>query len=344
MTFVVSWTAQSSHGGPRWAAAPGSVVSLIILLAAAPSAGAQTGQVGGLAAAFHAEPGGVRIGTLLAGETVRTEAARAAYTRLTIEGWIFRASVGPETREGYNLRVIQAPEENLRAEPNGRIVARLVQGALLNEVERRGNWVKVTRTGWTPTASLAPPPRATAAARRDSAAIQPVPQTADPRRGVVRRRMELFRAPDSAAIGTLEAGLPVRVTGRAGGWIRIEAQGWVRESEIRMSDVSILAGITAAELRAAPEEFRGRLLRWTIQYLALQTADDLRPDFAPGQRYILARGPGPEYAFVYIIIPADKLPEVRRLEPLASVTVVARVLAGRSAYLANPILELVELQ
>ena len=155
--------------------------------------------------------------------------------------------------------------------------------------------------------------------------------------------MQLYRAPDSTAIGQLEAGTPVRITARAAGWVRVEAQAWVRENEIRPSDSAILTGLSAAELRGAPEEFKGKLLRWTIQFLALQTADELRPDFTPGQRYILARGPAPEYAFVYVIVPPDRLVEVQRLEPLASVNIVARVVNGRSTYLANPILELVEL-
>lgn len=155
--------------------------------------------------------------------------------------------------------------------------------------------------------------------------------------------MQLYRAPDSSAVGQLEAGTPVRITARAGAWVRIETQAWVRENEIRPSDAGIMTGVTAAELRGAPDEFRGKLLRWTIQFLSLQTADELRPDFQPGQRYILARGPAPEYAFVYITVPPDKVADVQRLEPLAGVTVVARVVSGRSTYLANPILELVEL-
>lgn len=155
--------------------------------------------------------------------------------------------------------------------------------------------------------------------------------------------MQLYRAPDSAAVGQLEAGTPVRITARAGDWVRIESQAWVRENEIRLSDAGIMTGLSAAELRAAPEEFKGRLLRWTIQFLSVQTADELRPDFQPGQRYILARGPAPEYAFVYITVPAAMLADVQRLEPLASVTIIARVVNGRSTYLANPILDLVEL-
>jgi len=99
--------------------------------------------------------------------------------------------------------------------------------------------------------------------------------------------------------------------------------------------------VTAAQLRDDPDGYRGQLLRWTIQFIALETADDLRPDFTPGERYILARGPAPEYAFAYVVVPPDKVAEASRLAPLSSVTILARVRSGRSAYLANPILELV---
>jgi len=164
----------------------------------------------------------------------------------------------------------------------------------------------------------------------------------DARRAVLRRQVRLYRAPDAPATGVLEAGVPIRITARAGGWVRVEAAGWVRESEVRQAGGQAVSGVTAADLRSAPDEWRGKVLRWTIQYISLQTADELRPDFAPGQRYILARGPAPEYAFVYVIVPPDKVAEIARLQPLDSVTVLARVKSGRSAYLANPILELLD--
>jgi hypothetical protein len=165
----------------------------------------------------------------------------------------------------------------------------------------------------------------------------------DPRLAVTRRRVQLSRAPGGAAAGTVEAELPVRVTARSGEWVRVEMQGWVREQEVRPAGSSALNNVTAAELRTDPERFRGRLLRWTIQFIALQTADDLRPDFQPGERYILARGPAPEYAFAYVAVPPAKVAEVERLAPLSSLTIVARVRSGRSAFLANPVLDLVEI-
>ena len=312
---------------------------------------------------FHGEIGGPRLGQLTEGSAFASGTVRGAHTQITLEGWVFKPSLQASSRDGHDLAVRTSPAENLRDAPNGRVLAQLVQGFLLDQVEQRGQWVRVRRNVWVATAALRAPASASAqpparTAQRDTAkapAAAPAPDTqnpapatetqgsVDPRRGVVRRRMQLYRAPDSAAIGQLEAGTPVRVVARAGDWVRVETQAWVRESEVRPSDAGVITGVSAAELRGAPEEFKGRLIRWTIQFLSIQTADELRPDFTPGQRYILARGPAPEYAIVYLTIPDAKLAEVQRLEPLASVTVLARVINGRSTYLANPILELVEL-
>jgi len=124
--------------------------------------------------------------------------------------------------------------------------------------------------------------------------------------------------------------------------VRVETLGWVRQGDLKPPAGEALDNVTAAQLRDDPEGFRGQLLRWTIQYIALETADDLRPDFTPGERYILARGPAPEYAFAYVVVPPEKVAEVARIAPLSSLTILARVRSGRSAYLANPILELVD--
>lgn len=289
-----------------------------------------------------ADPGGTRLGGLAAGAVVDTSGRRSGFLQVTLDGWIFSQSVQRAQRDGHNLQITKPGTENLRAAPNGRVVAQLVNGAYLDEVGRRGGWVHVRRALW-----IAVPVPAVAAAEStaaDTAALGTDSGGAvDPSRGIVRRRIQLMRAPGGDASATLEPGTTVRVTARAGGWVRVEAQGWVRESDVRPANQSILTGISASELRATPDEFKGKLLRWTIQYIALQTADELRPDFAPGQKYILARGPAPEYAFVYIAVPDDKLDAVSHLAPLDTVTIVARVLNGRSMYLSNPVLELVDL-
>jgi len=307
-----------------------AVIGVFAWSLAAPAHAQQAATVRRDGEPIYAEPGGTELGRMALGVAVAAQQRRDGNTQVQLDGWIYAASVQADSRQGHNLSV-SSGEENLRAAPNGRLVARLVHGALLDEVERSGGWVHVRRSVWIASGALAAP-----AAALDSSAGHGM----DPRRAVLRRRVQLFSSPDSASTGVIEAGVPVRITGRAGGWVRIEAAGWVPDSEVRPAGGQAVSGVTAADLRASPEEWKGKVLRWTIQFISLETADELRSDFALGQRYILARGPAPEYAFVYIIVPPDKVDEVSRLRPLDTLTVLAVVRSGRSAYLANPILEL----
>jgi len=288
-----------------------------------------------------AEPGGrPLLARLAAGIAVVPQASRAGSVQVTLDGWVIGTAVASANRDGHALALSR--DEYLRTVPNGRLLARLVKGALVDSVEQRNGWIHVRRAGWVASRALAGVAAglpATAASADTSGSLD----TADVRTAVLQRAVRLYHAPDSPAAGLLEAGLPVRVTARAGDWVRVEAWGWVRASELQQAGGQSVSGVTAADLRASPDQWRGKVIRWTIQFIALQTADELRPDFAPGQPYILARGPAPEYAFVYVVVPPDKVAAVARLQPLDSVTIVARVKSGRSTYLANPILELVDL-
>ncbi len=300
--------------------------------------------------AFVADPGGKELGKFFAGAPVTVQGRRGGDTQVQGDGWVVRSSLKADLRDGHTLSVVPA-WENVRAQPNGRVLAQLVKGALLDEIERQGAWVHVRRSGWVATAALAgaaPAPVAARSGARTARAAAPPDtdqtQDVDPTRAVLRRRVQLYLAPDTPSTGFLDAGVPVRITARAGDWVRIEASGWVKESEVRPPGGQAMSGVTAAEIRAHPDEWQGKILRWSIQFIALQTADELRaPDFTPGQHYILARGPAPEYAFVYVTVPDDKLAKVAQLRPLDTLTIMARVRNGRSSFLANPILDLVDL-
>jgi len=297
-------------------------------------------------APFAADPGGAPLGKFFSGATVTVQGRRGPDSQVLLDGWIFRSSVKADARGAHALSVTPA-WENVRLKPNGRVLAQLVRGVLLDEVERRGGWVHVRRSGWIASgafaAAAAPVVPSPAAARAAPPGGTAQAEEVDPRRAVLRRRVQLYLAPDTPSTGFLDAGVPVRITARAGEWVRIEAAGWVRESEVRPPGGQAMSGVTAAEIRAHPDEWQGKILRWSIQFIALQTADELRaPDFTPGQHYILARGPAPEYAFVYVTVPDDKLAKISALRPLDTLTVMARVRSGRSAFLANPILDLVD--
>jgi hypothetical protein len=162
-------------------------------------------------------------------------------------------------------------------------------------------------------------------------------------RAVTAQQARLLTTPDGEEKAVLGSETPVRVLARSGEWVRVQTEGWIRETDLRPAAEGVLEGVTGAEVRASPSEFEGRLLQWTVQYLAIQEADELRSEIPNGQPYMLARGPLPEAGFVYVVIPQGRLNEVERLAPLAQLEIIGRVRAARSRYLGNPIVELIDM-
>jgi hypothetical protein len=152
----------------------------------------------------------------------------------------------------------------------------------------------------------------------------------------------LYGTPDGDTVASARGDAPVTVLARSNGWARVQLDGWVRESDLSPAEDSVLVGVSGAEVRTDARAYVGRLVRWDIQFLALQTADALRRDMAVGQRYVLARGPLPEAGFVYVLIPPAEVGAFEGISPLTRLTIVGRVRTARSRYLGNPILELVD--
>ena len=103
-------------------------------------------------------------------------------------------------------------------------------------------------------------------------------------------------------------------------------------------------GITAAELRTDPQRYTGQVLRWTLQFISTQQADELRPEIPNGATYILARGPLPERGFVYVVVPEARRAQLETITPLATIQVTARVRTGRTRFLGNPVLDMISLE
>ena len=47
-----------------------------------------------------------------------------------------------------NYIFVNVPEENFRASPNGKKIGTMLHGTRLEEIERKGNWVRVKAEGW----------------------------------------------------------------------------------------------------------------------------------------------------------------------------------------------------
>ena len=301
---------------------------------------------------FYQAAAGKRLAQVESGAVVEQGAAQGDWVAVTLDGWIFKTSVGPATVSGYDLAVTKAPSENLRAVPAGDVLAHLITGFALNRVGEQDSWVHVRRQGWMRRAALRPAAESAAAT---SAAGRPAPPDSgapppalDAGRVRVARSTTLYRAPDTLAVGgaeaTLAPGAQLRTLGRAGEWTRVQLEGWVRSTELQAAPAGVLVGVSAAELRAEPDRYVGQALRWTLEIIAVRTADDLRPDIPDGATYLLARGPVPERGFVYVVVPESRRAAVEDLPPLATVQITARVRTGRSRFVGNPVVDLLSLE
>jgi hypothetical protein len=325
------------------------------LAATSPPLAAQTAAVAVDRENFRAEPGGEIIARLFRDTRLVPGAVRDRWREATLEAWIWRRSVGPYGRDV----TVNAGGENLRASPNGERVGRAEGGMRLEPVERDGDWLRVRRTAWIWEPSIeildnggtpeARGPEAGVEARVPDGATRETSSGTgrDPehRDGVgyemVASGGVLLDRPGGDSLARLQQGTGVEVLDRRGDWARVRVEGWTRTADFATDTASApLVGIGRDSLQAHPERFRGRLVEWAVQFIALQQAESFRTDFVDREPFILARGPGDDAGFVYIAVPPDRLEDVRSLAPLQQIRILGRVRSPRSALTGAPILEL----
>lgn len=321
--------------------------ALLALGVSSPSAFAQSGielRVATDRAELRWSSTGRRLGWLGLGVTVERLGGRAGWARVGVHGWIWSESL---ERAGGAYRV--APEsENLRASPNGRILGQLLEGVGVSRVGAEGRWLEIELVGWLPESSVAQPAAETVP---DTARVAPPPPrpvveepasaVAPSAMGTLSRSAEMRSAPQGGAVAQLPAETPIQVLESRGGWTRVRVDGWVPTSAVRAGSLSEVDPDVVA---AAPAgTFIGRTVRWTLEHVALQQADAWRPDFTPGEWYDLARVPGSDGRYVYLVIPERMLEEFRGMSPFRTLRVEGTVRTGQSALTGTPIVEVTRL-
>ncbi len=301
--------------------------ALVVLVL--PAAG-QSAATLGSEARFTKAPGRTVLGTLLAGADVSPGKRSGAYTEVTFDGWLPSASLGSFARDGFDAVVRHSGGEQLRRTPEGTPVARLVNGAGVLKKETRGSWTRVQRSAWVEQKALVSAP---AAAAPTAPAL--------PGGVSIGRRTELRVEAGGTEIGTVDSGVPARVVAQTEGWSRVQLEVWVPDSTLQAADSGILRGVSQAEVRANPARYIGRTLEWRLQFVAVQKADELRPEIPMGQPYLLTRGPLPEPGFVYVVVPSSQVARFEALPALKEIVVRGRLQAASSKYLPTPILNLV---
>ncbi len=302
---------------------------------------------------FRRDPGpdGRLLASVNEGAELRGGEVRSGWVEVTLEGWIWRQSLRPIDSGEFNYEVSAGSGENLRVQPNGRVLARLSTGFWLQGVEGRGEWLRVRRTGWMWGRSLEnadQPAPVVPAAPEGGGTSTPASQAGSQGRpaidrAVTRGAAAMRAVPSGDTTAVLGGDASLTILARSGEWVRVRTEGWVHESDLGPVSTDVLVGVSGAEVRAQPEVFEGRVLQWTVQLLAVQTSDGLRRELPEGQRYMLARGPVPEAGFVYVMVNDEQSEAIERLSPLAQLVVLVRVRVGRDRYLGNPVVELLEM-
>ncbi len=282
-------------------------------------------------ARFTKAPRGAVLGTLVAGSEVRPGRTSGASVEVAFEGWLPTAALGPFTRDGFDAVLNRRGGESLRLTPDGSVVARLSSGVGFVKVDTRGTWTRVRRTAWIEQKALP-------AAGSGATAAAP----AGPDRGVLARKAPLAVAAGGAVVGSVDSGVPARVIARAAGWTRLQLEVWVPDSLVQTGDSGVLRGVSVAEVRANPARYVGQVVEWRVQFVAVQKADELRPEIPLGQTYLLTRGPLPEPGFVYVVVPSSQVARFEAVPALKELTLRGTLRAAATKYLPTPVLDLVQ--
>ena len=345
---------QSSPGLSRLPAC----VAAIFLLAALPLQAQDQSEIS-TDTRLRKDPDGTPLVSLPAGTEVEARDARGNWHEVEVEGWIFTSSTSPTDRDGFDLVVSASGGENIRESPNGEVIGRARSGALFRKLETRGTWTRVSRAGWVPRSAVSAAAAPTRAAESPAAVDTPAVASSSPAqapaasstggatpasdadRAAVSRETPLYATPQGGPYATLQTGAPARILGRTGEWVRVQMEGWVRESDLDEAAGGALTGITAADVRSDPARYVGKLVEWRLQLIAVQTADELRTEMARGQNYLLTRGPLPEPGFVYVTVTPNQAAEFRALPALQELTLRVNIKAARTKYLTTPVVEYV---
>ena len=315
---------------------------------------------------LRAGPNGERIGQLNAGTRVEQVSAEGDWREIAVEGWVWTRSL--QTRNGGNFDLVVRADggENLRDAPSGAVIGTLVNGALLEELERVTGWIHVRRRAWIwgrsvrAVRSSAARESAAGAAPAEPAAAEPVAQPrAESRRSTsatpagvssadllaAATPLALRTAPDGSSLGQLEAGAPMRVQERRGRWARVLVEGWVPLADTAVIAAGEAADVSLTEVMRDPLRWRGRVVRWPLHFISLQEAEPIRREFTPGEPFLLTRHTETEGSpFVYVAIPPALLEQARTLPALADVIVTARIRSGAAELTGSPVLDLIELR
>ena len=297
---------------------------------------------------FRAQQNGTLLGQLRAGMSLEVVEATDDWLQFDLDGWVWDQSLQAINRGSFDLVVSVEGGENIRGAANGEVLGHLEQGTLLETVERVPGWIRVRRRAWVwrrsvalfgvdPSGGSAEPSSFTVSSSMVEGGEWALGRSAD---------APILSAPDGDTLAILAPSTNLRVLAREGSWARVRLEGWIwlPDDADGGFGASIRTDVTLASVQAAPDDYRGEVLQWDLQFVSLERAEEIRTDFYATEPFLLTRMGDGDQEFVYVAIPPERLGEAQGLTPLERIRVLGRVRTGSARLTGSPILELLSFE
>ena len=297
---------------------------------------------------FRAQQNGTLLGQLRAGMSLEVLEATDDWLQFDFDGWIWTRSLQEVNRGAFDLVVSVEGGENIRGGPGGEILGHVEQGTLLETVERVAGWARVRRRAWVWRSSVAlfgTDPSGDSAGRSGLTTPSSSVGVGQWAQGFS-ANAPVLSTPDGDTLATLASSTNLQVLAREGNWTRVRLEGWIwlPEGADEGAGVSPRTDATLASVVAAPDDYRGEVVQWDLQFISLERAEEIRTDFYETEPFLLTRMGDGYQSFVYVAIPPERLGEAQRLDPLERIRVLGRVRTGSARLTGSPILELLSFE
>ena len=297
---------------------------------------------------FRAQQNGTLLGQLRAGMSLEVLEATDDWLQFDLDGWIWIQSVQAVNRGSFDLVVSVEGGENIRGAPGGEILGHLEQGTLLETVERVSGWARVRRRAWVWRRSVALFGADPSGGSEERSSFTVSSSGVDGGEWALGGSSDapILSTPDGDTLAISAASTNLRVLAREGNWARVRLEGWIWLPEDGDGGLgtSLRTDVTLASVVAAPDDYRGEVLQWDLQFISLERAEEIRTDFYATEPFLLTRMGDGDQAFVYVAIPPERLAEAERLNPLERIRVLGRVRTGSARLTGSPILELLSFE
>ena len=297
---------------------------------------------------FRAQQNGTLLGQLRAGMSLEVLEATDDWLQFDLDGWVWDRSLQAVNRGSFDLVVSVEGGENIRGAANGEVLGHLEQGTLLETVERVPGWIRVRRRAWVwrrsvalfgvdPSGGSVEPSNFTVSSSMVEGGEWALGRSAD---------APILSAPDGDTLAISAPSTNLRVLAREGSWARVRLEGWIwlPDDADGGFGASIRTDVTLASVQAAPDDYRGEVLQWDLQFVSLERAEEIRTDFYAMEPFLLTRMGDGDQEFVYVAIPPERLGEAQGLTPLERIRVLGSVRTGSARLTGSPILELLSFE